>query len=263
MQKNEGNVSAVWLVVAMLLFSACTATPPGGEDIVQTGIAGEDDGCPGQADVVGNDEARLGGGVTGDIDGDGREDEIYMTENEAADRGCSTFLTVRLVRGDNAEIVSEPIWKSGAQGGLEQPRINSLVQIDGREGLEILVDEMSGASTQFVGAFTFVDGTLERIEAPEATEDIWSGAAEGVFPYGGSVGHIEGADCHADGGIVVSAALPAGPAANTYVVVRRYFDIEGAELTLRDTERPIATAKEVFEDFPEFRASPFGSCPSN
>ena len=247
--------------LVLLLFGACTedSAPV---DFNELEVVTEDDGCGRDAAPFG--ERSVVAELTADIDGNGVEDRVTLQTRLSNPEGCQAFVVADVLdEAGNGVVVSEPIWESGSQGGLPQPRLNSAVEITGQPGLEILVDEMSGASTQFVGAFTFVDGTLERIEAPEATEDIWSGAAEGVFPYGGSVGHIEGADCHADGGIVVSAALPAGPAANTYVVVRRYFDIEGAELTLRDTERPIATAKEVFEDFPEFRASPFGSCPNN
>ncbi|HEV3472933.1 MAG TPA: hypothetical protein VG408_06965 [Actinomycetota bacterium] len=218
-------------------------------------IAPEDDGCPNQTEATTDTDPV----ASTDVTGDGTEDPVHIVTDDDGSEGCRAFLVVHVDGG----AASEPIWLTGRQGGLEEPRINSFVQIDERQGLEILVDEMSGASTQFVGAFTFVDGRLERIEPPEKAGDIWSGSADGLFPYGGSVGHIEGADCAEEGGIVVSAALPAGPAANTYVVARRFFEVEGAELTLRDTERTVATAEEVFDDFPEFRASPFGSCSSN
>lgn len=244
----------ILLLMSFFLVSCDTNEPPERPDLAAS-IAPEDDGCPNQPEAVATAESAL----SADIDGDGTDDPVAIVTDDDGDAGCRSFILVDLESG----VASEPIWVHEEQGGLGAPRINSFTQIDGRGGLEILVDEMVGASTQFVGAFTFVDGVLERIEPPESGSDIWSGASDGVFPYGGSVGHIEGADCHTDGGIVVSAALPAGPAANTYVVARRFFDIEGAKLILRDTERTVATAKEVFEDIPEFRASPFGSCPSN
>ena len=245
----------VGVLLFAFLFSSCDSGDAPDRPVPAASVASEDDGCPNQAEAVASFEPAL----SADIDGDGSDDPVAIVTDDGGDTGCRTFILVDIEGG----AVSEPIWVHEEQGGLTAPRINSVAQIDGRLGFEILVDEMTGASTQFVGAFTLVDGMLERLEPPEAADDIWAGSSDGVFPYGGSVGHIEGADCHADGGIVVSAALPAGPSENTYVVVRRFFDIEGAELTLRDTERPIATAKEVFEDFPEFRASPFGSCPNN
>ncbi|MGH2757330.1 MAG: hypothetical protein ACRDI3_06030, partial [Actinomycetota bacterium] len=144
-----------------------------------------------------------------------------------------------------------------------QPRLNSLAQIDGAGGLEIVVDEIAGASTQFVGAFTFIDGALERIEPADPVADIWAGASDGVFPYGGSVGHVEAVDCSDEGEIVVSVALPGETPAKLkqgiYTVTRRFFEIEGAELVESDTQE-----KEVEFDFgttyPEFGSSPFGGC---
>lgn len=250
------------LVVCLCLFVVACDNQPAEKtptERVSPLVSNETDGCDNQKAAIESGWLDQEGQVEADFDGDGQQDRAHLVLDDSGERGCRAFLVARTASVEG----SEPIWKNGPQGGLEQPRINSVAQIDGRGGLEILVDEMAGASTQFVGAFTFMDGTLERIEPPESAGDIWSGSADGVFPYGGSVGHIEGADCHPDGGIVISAALPAGPAANTYVVARRFFDIEGAEVTLRDTERAVATSKGVFEDYPEFRASPFGSCPDS
>lgn len=241
------------LLLVCLAVSACDNQPA---ERITPLESNETDGCDNQKAAIESGWLDQEGEVEADFDGDGQQDVAHLVLDDSGERGCRAFLVARTASIEG----SEPIWKNGAQGGLEQPRINSVAEIDGRAGLEILVDEMAGASTQFVGAFTFVDGRLERIEPPESADDIWSGSADGVFPYGGSVGHIEGADCHPDGGIVISAALPAGPSANTYVVARRFFDIEDAEVSLRDTERAVATSKGVFEDYPEFRASPFGSC---
>ncbi|MDQ3963081.1 MAG: hypothetical protein M3277_04095 [Actinomycetota bacterium] len=250
----------VALVLCLAMF-ACDDQPAESEQQERTTplVSNETDGCDNQEAAIDSGWLDQETELQADFDGDGQQDIAHLVLDESGDPGCRAFLVARTATTEG----SEPVWKKGAEGGLPEPRLNSVVEMNGQPGLEILVDEISGASTQFVGAFAFVDSTLERVEAPESTGDIWSGASEGVFPYGGTVGHIEGADCHDDDGIVVSAALPAGPAANTYVVARRFFDVEGAELVLRDTKRSVATAEEVFDDYPEFRASPFGSCSSN
>lgn len=242
------------LMCISLFFVACT----NGEEQRETAarVVDEDDGCPEQTVVVRT--ADLSGEVEGDVDGDEAPDTIGIALDEAADVQCQAFLVARL---DSGSAVSEPIWRSGEQGGITAPNIHRVVQLDGAGGTEILVDEAAGASTTFAGAFTFTDGVLERIEPRDIEGDIWSGAAEGLFPYGGSVGHIEGADCADGHDVVVSVALPAGPSENTYAVVRRFFDLEDARLVEQDLQRTIATAQKLFDTFPEFRASPFGSCP--
>jgi len=221
----------------------------------------EDDGCENQVRAVTTVDNRLEDELTGDIDGNGSDDPVRIYLDRSSDAGCRAFVVVET----EDVVASEPIWEIGGEGGLPQPRLNSLAQIDGRPGLEILVDEIAGASTQFVGAFTFMDGALERLEPVEPAEDLWSGASDGVFPYGGSVGHVEAVDCVADGEIVVSVALPGETPSKVergiYTVTRRFFRVEGAELLATKTEE-----KEVRFDFgktyPEFGSSPFGSCPA-
>ena len=222
-------------------------------------MADEDDGCSDQQESISRGE-QLGSETSADVDGDGTQDHIYLVRDGDAEEGCRAFLVLE-TQGNGGLIASEPVWRAGSRGTLPEPLIHSVVQIDGEGGSEVLVDEMAGASTRFVGAFTFVEDMLERVTPSEPTADFWSGAEEFLFPYGGSVGHIEGADCADQHDVVVSVALPAGPSANTYAVARRFFDLDGTELIQRDLARTVATADEVFENFPEFRASPFGSCP--
>lgn len=249
--------SSRWLsvVIVGLFLVSCTEAEEAG--VTPERVVDEDDGCVDQTAIV--ESAALRGQVEGDIDGDGIPDTIGIAFDDAADPGCEAFLVARLASGS---VLSEPIWRSGAQAGLSAPNVHRIVEVDGSGGAEILVDEAAGASTTFAGAFTFTDDTLERVQPRGIEGDIWSGAADGLFPYGGSVGHIEGADCADEHDVVVSVALPAGPSDNTYALVRRFFDLQGARLIEQDMERAIATAEELFDTFPEFRASPFGSCPS-
>lgn len=250
----------VALLLAVLVLAGCEDAPTGAPEAADS-LAPEDDGCPNQEEI----EAEMA--VTdatnaADVDGDGSEDPVAILTAPDGGDGCRTFLVVELESG----IASEPISVLGSEGGLGTPRVNSFVQIDGRGGVEIVIDEMAGASTQFVGAFTFVDGALERIEPANSVADIWSGASEGVFPYGGSVTHVEAADCSGEGEIVVSIALIGESRAETrkgiYEVTRRFFDVDGAELVEAGTE----TEKVEFDfgnSYPEFGSSPFRSCPTS
>jgi hypothetical protein len=247
------------LLVVAVIAAGCSGDPgPPAPD--PDPIVAESDGCDDQDAVVNDPTTRLEEELTGDIDGDGSDDVVYLAQTRSGDRGCMAFVVAETEQGT----VSEPVWKIGREGGLPQPRLNSLAQIDGDGGLEILVDEIAGASTQFVGAFTFIDGELERIEPADPAAGIWAGASDGVFPYGGSVGHVEAVDCADDGEIVVSVALPGDTPSKVdrgiYSVTRRFFAFEGAELIESDTQE-----EEVEFDFgktyPEFGSSPFGSCP--
>ena len=243
------NLRACAALLIALAMGSCDGP---GQTLPQEPVVEEGE-CPNQRDAVSSIPAvqRL----DGDIDGDGIDDRVTLHIDEGT-RGCEAFVAVTTVR----VVASEPVWEAGSDGGLPKARLNGVTEINGDPGLEIVVDEMSGASTQFAGAFALVADELERIE-PEAADATWTGAREGVFPYGGSVGHIEGVDCAPEGGLVVSVARPAPSGKDSYAVIRRFFDVDGAALSLRDSERITAAAEEVFE-LAEFRAAPFGSCPN-
>ena len=168
------------------------------------------------------------------------------------------FIVVEL---GNVTVVAAPVWEVGAEGGLPQPRIHGFIDIDGRPGTEVLVDEAAGASTQFVGAFAAVEEDLERVTA-EGGVAPGAGPVADLFPYGGSVGHIEAVDCTTDG-IVVSTATPSGSSADAgsvaYEVERRFFSFDGVDLEEEDVETETVPIEEL-NRFPEYESSPFGNC---
>lgn len=238
-----------------------SSTPPVVE--TPTPAIAENDDCSDQERVIGDERARPAPPVNGDVDGDGQNDLVYLAMDEGAERGCRAFVVAELQRaGGAAVLVSEPVWSEGSRGTLPQPSINKIVDIDRDGDAEVIVDELAGASTNFVGAFTFVDGELHRIAPRDPDEEIWSGVGDFLFAYLGSVGHLDAADCADEHDVVVSSALPTEGKRLRYEVERRFFDLEGAELLPRGVETITATADEVFDELPEFRAAPFGSCPS-
>jgi hypothetical protein len=215
--------------------------------------------CPNEDAVARNDDLRSGGVFSGDVTGDGSEDRVSIRLDPEGASRCAAFLVVD--SGDS--VMAEPIAGVGSEGAFSDPTLNSLAEINREGGLEVVVNEAAGASTQFVGVFTLDGDGLARVMEKGGEAELWTGASQGLFPFGGSVSHIEAVDC-AGGGVVVTRATPAeGRGAmerGTYAVVRRVLEIEGATLTTADIVRAKAPIDELAERFSEFETSPFGSC---
>jgi hypothetical protein len=211
--------------------------------------------CDNQERVVADPAARVGG-VGEDIDDDGEEDTIFIAVDGPAESGCRAFLVV----DDGSEILAAPVWEIGPEGGLPQPRIVALVDVDGEPGAEIVVTEAAGASSEFVGLFTVYDGSLARVTIDGPSEDE---VTDDLFAYGGSVGHIEGVGCTEPGTVVASTAVPGDQPGDLeegiYGVERKLFEFEGATLVSAGTERERVPIDRL-ERFPEFASGPFGTC---
>lgn len=191
--------------------------------------------------------ARFGGELRGDVTGDGTDDDVYLLRDTQGEPGCTDLL---FVETEEAVLASE--LSDGRQYALVQPRLTGLASIDRRPGVEIVVDLEQGASTQFVGLFTAVEGDLERVRLPD------EGGLADLFPYGGSVGHIEASDCGGNGTVVVSIATPNR---DEYEVQRSVYRFQGAELLIdQKASEKIRVAAEEIQDLPEYRSPPFGSC---
>jgi hypothetical protein len=206
--------------------------------------------CPNEGEVTSDPSARIGGSLHGDVDGDGNPDDVSLAFDESGALGCQAFLVVE--GSDESSVLA--IESFDRAFGLPQPRLNTLAEVDTVPGSEVAVDLVAGASTQFVGLFTMTGGELARVEVRGdefPTDDL--------FPYGGSVGHVEASDCaEAAGTIVISSAMPRG---DDYQVTRRFFSFQGTtpRVELSSTERD----RVAFEDlgrFPEYGSSPFGGC---
>jgi hypothetical protein len=196
---------------------------------------------------------RVSGPLSGDVDGNGAPDQTYLTLDAAGSPGCQAFIVVT-----GAATFAAPIEDWDPAAGLTSPSLNRLAQIDGRPGAEIVVNLAAGASTQFVGVWSVAGGLFDRIVAQDRGGDAAT-AGGTLFAFGGSVGHLEAVDCTATGEIVISSAIPK---ADRYQVERRYYHpVDAAlELDIAKTQHPVVTAEKV-NDFPEFGASPFGTCP--
>lgn len=244
------------LLVACLIAVGCIDEPRRDNTLDRETITSSE--CANESRVV-NDEERVAS-LSGDVDGDGSEDTIYLVADEQAEPRCRSFLVI----DTGARSMSAAVDPSGAARALASPSLRLTAPINDAPGDEIVVNIESGASTEFVGIFTATSEGLARVEvegkppgpfAQELTRDA-------LFPFGGSVGHMEAVDCaQEDGFVVLSAAIPSGSAAMVYDVERRFFRAEGATLTLVPelTEKREMRNHDV-HDLPEFASSPFGSC---
>lgn len=243
---------SVALVAGLVLVAACDGT--GDErrpnSAAQSPRPTTTPTCANHDEVVSDPSLAKPGSLTGDIDGDGDEDEVLLALDEAGPEGCRAFVIV-----DSGDVVHAlGIEQDGMTFDLNLPQLRGLAEIDGRAGAEIIVDLVAGASTQFAGAFTMGSGPLERLETAEGV-----GSVDDLFAYGGSVGHLDGVDCTSDDEIVVTSAVPRGA---RYLVERRFLVFDEGELRPTETERAGAPFEELAERFPELGGAPFASCPS-
>ena len=188
-----------------------------------------------------------GRSVSGDVDGDGRSERVYLVVDRSGEPGCRALVVVRDREGIDAAALDYGV----VSFELGLPRLNSLVDIDS-EGLEIVVDIAAGASTAFVGVFSMASGRLESVRLPRLPN-----VPSGLFAHGGSVGHLDAVDCRRDL-VMISSAVAEG---RGYVVTRRYLEPRPGRWRLRRslTERSSVRPHQIAR-FEEFSAAPFSSC---
>lgn len=251
-----------WVVGLALVVTlvSCSGDPPAARpepSTPTTQAPTETPSSPAPSEVACADEAatgeRLPGALEGDVDGDGTVDEIFLVRSDPSSAECALLLVVRGSAATYAVSTQDP----AGPYSMTEPRLNGIAEIDDDPGVEVLVDVEAGASTQFLGMFTIDDGELVRVRVGGD-----SGLGD-LFPYGGSVGHIEAANCVADdesADVVIAVATPRG---SRYLVERTFYSFEdGGTLTEvnRDEERvPV----EALSQDNDYVTSPFGSCASN
>jgi hypothetical protein len=197
---------------------------------------------PAQASLLGP------GSLRGDVDGDGVPDTVRIAIDPRGPAGCRAFVVVTTAAGATAAAISQ--WESTP--ALPAPHLNSLVRIDAAGGDEIVVDVTAGASTQFEGVYTYSEGKVVPLR-------VSGFPFTGLFPYGGSVGHLDGEAC-TSGMVVVSSAVASGPGLR-YAVVRRFFHPGDGDLVLAGslTEHRVLRPPSL-TGLPEFSGAPFAGC---
>jgi hypothetical protein len=245
-----------WGVVAALLLGACDSGEPAAapaERLPEDALE-----CPNEADAREDASLREPGRLEGDVDGDGESDVVHLVVDPGAEPGCQAFVVADTAGGFR----SAPIWEAGAEMSVGRPRLLGIAEINGAPGADVIVEELVGASTQFAGVLVVEDGSLVRLTRPE-TGGGSVASVQHLFAYGGSVGHLEAVDCLGEGRVVTSVAVPDLRPADTedmYEVTRVVLAAEGAALSVVERERTRVAATEL-QTLPEYRGSPFGSCP--
>ena len=212
-----------------------------------TGVDPSGSACPNQDEAVGAAIQRDRAG-SGDIDGQGGPDPIFVVADAQGAPGCAGFVAVDL----GAEPVSAAVSFPEIDPRFGFPSFNSTAAINDLPGEEIVVNVAAGASTQFVSVYTFEGAALIEVSFENAAGDKTSG----VFGFGGSVGHVEAVDCVADDRVVVSSATPKG---RRYALSRLFLDPLGAAWSAVGAERSIGSLRQVTNN-PEFAGSPFLNC---
>ncbi|MGH2807406.1 MAG: hypothetical protein ACRDKT_09020 [Actinomycetota bacterium] len=251
------------VLIALCLLAACdggdTSAEPSPRSVpssATTAAAPTQPACRNQADVVSDPAAGVGGALEVDVDGDGNDDEVFVALDERAEEGCRAFVAV----DTGTEILAAPVWETGPQGGLPQPGIVALVDVNGEPGNEVIVREAAGASTEFAGLFVVTDGVLARVTIEGSSDE---GISDNLFAYGGSVGHLEAVGCEGAGTIVTSFATPGNSPGDLeegiYNVERKLFVFDGATLIDAGIQQERIPVDELGQ-FKEFGSGPFGTC---
>jgi hypothetical protein len=206
--------------------------------------------CPNENRARTDQELRVGGSVTGDVDGDGTEEEVWVAVDPAASSMvCSAFV---VVQAEDDSLRSAALGFQEFAPGL--PRLHGLVNVNVLPGSEIVVDITGGASTQFLAMYAVSGNTIVQMLPRGAGE-----SERGLFGYGGSVGHLDAIDC-VEGYIVVSSAVPAGEGVE-YEVTRRDYQPQGLILVPGGKPQKDTVDIDELDKYPEFASGPLGSCP--
>jgi hypothetical protein len=243
------------LIAAALACAGCDRAEPVDDRVSREHV--HSPGCSNETIAVVSSSLRSQEFLNADLDGDDNQDSIYVVNDPEGERGCRAFLVV----DGPKNIYSAQIDPSGEPRSMQIPTLNSLREIDGQSGTEVVINVEAGASTQFVKVFTLSTGLLKPLELDGKGPGPFAGEIGDLFAYGGSVGHLEAVDCTGDGRVVMSVALPKGSSSDSYEVERRFFSFRGTELVLDPDLNEKHTVKGLkIDDFPEFASSPFGSC---
>jgi hypothetical protein len=194
--------------------------------------------------------------LRGDIDADGREDEVFVATNESERPRCRFFVVGETANGRLIGRIWQDELRSLVQTEeLGLPRLELLRQIDRRPGLEAAITVSESATTRYVALFSYRRGALTRLSLTGVGL-----VAPNVFPVGGTVTTGSDVDCALNGkpgeGVVLTnSALDQGN--ETWVVTRRFFEARSQGLSLTRTERQrLASGEKQWKE-----DSMFGQCP--
>jgi hypothetical protein len=188
--------------------------------------------------------------LVGDVDGDGREDQVSLRVNERRPAHCRYLLVVEISAGTAIIAPVAPLSWPGTD-----PDLLLLAEVDGRSGVEPVI-ALSPAAVYRPGAvFTMRDGELRRMR-------LIGIAAGDLFPFYDEF--PAGVDCAPEpGAIVVTFGHLAdrGEDDRHWDITRSVYRAAGSRFEpVRDEEFRVEVGPEAERRWPEIRGDPFLSC---
>lgn len=252
------RMAAIFLATGVSL-AACQPDPPREQTpesatSVEGGAAASVDAssCPNEERVVAGAGRRRRGRLIADLDGRPGSERawIALTPGERVD--CSAWLVVDGAFG--RKVVPLAATDDFASEALGLPALAGGARIDSRAGAEIVVDVAAGASTTFAAVFSFFEDTVVKVDVRGR-----GAPPDDLFPYGGSVAHVNAVDCAGPATVMTTQAQAS---ARRYSVTRRLFSADGPvwRALPQRTERGSATPRRLAAVWPEFGSFPFSSC---
>jgi hypothetical protein len=233
---------AVAAVVVAGLTYATTSRTGAGEAAAPRTVTGSS--CERESALV--DAALRRSSTTADVDGDGAPDRVAVAVDDEGRPGCRTFLGVRTAAGTT---YSTAMPDASTNPLPFPPDVIGLPRL-GDDGAEIVVDTHAAADGALAQMFTLTGSGLVQVEVP--------GIGNGFYVEGGGVTAPNGADCRADGALLLSRAALDG---QRYQVTRRYYTLTQDRLVAAEPPSTSEVAgDDLIREFPEFAAPHFAAC---
>lgn len=188
--------------------------------------------------------------LSGDVDGDGTRDRVTLRVDRTRPARCRHLLVVEIAGGTTAVATVPPLAWPGTD-----PSLLLLVEIDGRPGLEPVIEMTSEAAVHRPGAvFTLNQGQLLRMRLERVPVPV-------LFPFYDEF--PAGVDCAGQPGtIVVTRSRIADGGDRFWDVTRSSYRAAGARFAVVRVERfRVEVGPEAPRRWPEVRGDPFLRCP--
>jgi hypothetical protein len=190
-----------------------------------------------------------GAALEGDVDGDGRADRVTLRVDRKRPRACRHLLVVETGRGATVAAAVKPLPWFGTD-----PRLLLLAEIDGRRGVEPVVDLSPPAVYRPGAVFAIREGRPARLRlAGTRPADLFP--LDDEFPAG--------VDCAGEPGTIVVTTGEVADPDSRWDIERSVYRAARARFERVSGERfRIAVGPEASRRWPELAGDPFRSCRS-